>query len=310
MTELHIKGLDLANALAFEKGVSEVLSANQKATYLEQGFLSLEGVIPAQDIAEAHRVIDDFVERSRNVQSHNEVYDMEPGHSAIEPRVRRIKTPLSLHSIFSNIALSDRILDAAEALLGNGVRLHGNKLNMKSAGFGSPIEWHQDFAFYPHSNDDLLAIGIALDDSFLENGCTLMIPGSHRGLVLDHHQEGVFVGGVDMGKQQIDLSLAVPVPLKAGSISIHHCRTLHAAAPNRSAQRRRILFIELAAVDAFPLRGVSDIAQFDSLILRGVPTRSYRSKAMDIRIPLPMPESQGSIYEIQTQFRPRVFDEG
>lgn len=284
-----------------------MLSENQKATYAEQGFLSLEGIIPAQEIVEAHRVIDDFVERSRSVESHTDVYDLEPGHSATEPRVRRLKTPLSLHPIFSQLALSDRILDIAETLLGNGVRLHGNKLNMKSAGFGSPIEWHQDFAFYPHTNDDLLAIGIALDESTLENGCTLMIPGSHHGSILDHHQEGVFVGGVDTEKQKIDLSQAVPVPLKAGSISLHHCRMLHAAAPNRSSRRRRILFIELAAVDAFPLRGAPDIALFDSLILRGNPTRSFRSKEMDVRIPLPMPEGQGSIYEIQTRFRPRVF---
>ena len=37
------------------------------------------------------------------------------------------------------------------------------------------------FAFYPHTNDDLLAVGVALDDCTLENGCLLMLPGSHRG---------------------------------------------------------------------------------------------------------------------------------
>ena len=35
---------------------------------------------------------------------------------------------------------------------------------MKSAGYGAPVEWHQDWAFYPHSNDDLAAVGIMLDD--------------------------------------------------------------------------------------------------------------------------------------------------
>jgi hypothetical protein len=28
---------------------------------------------------------------------------------------------------------------------------------MKSAGFGAAVEWHQDWAFYPHTNDDLAA---------------------------------------------------------------------------------------------------------------------------------------------------------
>ena len=44
------------------------------------------------------------------------------------------------------------------------MRLHGSKLNMKAPKYGSPVEWHQDWAFYPHTNDDILAIGVMLDD--------------------------------------------------------------------------------------------------------------------------------------------------
>ena len=29
-------------------------------------------------------------------------------------------------------------------------------------------EWHQDWAFYPHTNDDLLAVGVAIDDMAVE----------------------------------------------------------------------------------------------------------------------------------------------
>jgi hypothetical protein len=39
----------------------------------------------------------------------------------------------------------------------------------------------------------------------------------------------------------------------------------------------------------------------------GQPTSRYRVKAMDIRVPLPKHERQGSIYEIQTVFRPKLF---
>ena len=50
---------------------------------------------------------------------------------------------------------------------------------MKSGGFGSPVEWHQDWAFYPHTNDDLLAQAF-IDDMSEENGCLLVVPGSLR----------------------------------------------------------------------------------------------------------------------------------
>ena len=48
---------------------------------------------------------------------------------------------------------------------------------MKSAGYGSPVEWHQDWAFYPHTNDDVLATGIYLDDCDMDNGPLLVHPG-------------------------------------------------------------------------------------------------------------------------------------
>ena len=70
---------------------------------------------------------------------------------------------------------------------------------------------------------------------------------------------------------------------------------------------RRLLLLQMAAVDAWPVMGVADLAQFDSWVLRGQPTRSYRVAAMEIRLPLPKHERQGSIYEIQTAFRPKQF---
>ena len=48
--------------------------------------------------------------------------------------------------------------------LWGSVRFDTGKLNMKSAGYGAPVEWHQDWAFYPHTNDDLAAVGIMIDD--------------------------------------------------------------------------------------------------------------------------------------------------
>ena len=59
------------------------------------------------------------------------------------------------------------------------------------------MEWHQDWAFYPHSNDDLLAVGVAIDDMTRENGCLMIMPGSHRGKINNHHQDGCFVGAVN-----------------------------------------------------------------------------------------------------------------
>src|SRR5262245_23239910 len=122
--------------------------------YQTHGFVVIDGVIPEHQIDAARQVVDDFVEQSRAVAESNQVFDLEPSHTANRPMVRRLKNPAKLHPLFDEIVHSATILDHLEDLVGQGVRLLGSKLNMKAADGGSPVEWHQDFAFHPHTNDD------------------------------------------------------------------------------------------------------------------------------------------------------------
>ncbi|MBI3910391.1 MAG: phytanoyl-CoA dioxygenase family protein [Armatimonadetes bacterium] len=284
-----------------------MLTREQIASYQTNGYLVVENVISDEMVAQARAVIEGFIERSRAVTENDAVFDLEPGHSPDAPKLRRLKDPVKQHPIFEEIMRSERILDVVADLIGPNIRFQASKLNMKSAEFGSPVEWHQDIAFYPHTNDDLLAVGMALDDCTLENGCMLMIPGSHNGPVLNHHQDGIFVGAIDGERDQIDLSHAVPVLVKAGGMSVHHVRTLHGSAPNRSDKPRRLLLFQYTAVDAWPLSGVTDLGAFNAQIVRGNPTAEYRLAPTRVRIPLPQGERAGSIYEIQSVFKKPVF---
>jgi phytanoyl-CoA hydroxylase len=282
-----------------------MLTQEQIAFYHKNGYLGVENVLTAQELAELRRVTDEFVEKSRAVTTHTDVFDLEPGHTAEHPRLRRLKTPASQHPVYDQILRHQRILDIVAQLVGTNIRTNGNKLNMKSPEFGSPVEWHQDWAFYPHTNDDLLAVGVAMDDMLLENGCLLVIPGSHKGPILDHHQNGVFVGAV--ADPNFTPEHVVPIELRAGGISIHHVRMLHASAPNVSSRPRRLYLVQYCAVDAWPLSGVADLKRFNAEILRGDPTIEPRLTPVPVRIPLPPPERLGSIYEMQAQLERSKF---
>jgi phytanoyl-CoA hydroxylase len=199
-------------------------------------------------------------------------------------------------------------LELLVPLIGPAIRAQGDKLNIKPPAVGSPIEWHQDFAHYPHTNDDLCAVGIALDDSDVSNGCVCVVPRSHVGPVLDHHQDGHFIGAVSPTRDGLDLAAAVPLEMRAGSLSIHHSRMLHGSARNTSPRSRRVLFFQYAAVDAWPLSGVPDWAAFNAKILRGQPTFDFRLVAMSARTRMPDgPRSGGGIYELQKPLRDAVF---
>ena len=47
------------------------------------------------------QVLADLIEGARNVTAHDDIYDLEPSHSAQYPRVRRIKKPHLVHPVFA-----------------------------------------------------------------------------------------------------------------------------------------------------------------------------------------------------------------
>jgi ectoine hydroxylase-related dioxygenase (phytanoyl-CoA dioxygenase family) len=214
-----------------------------------------------------------------------------------------------VHPIFDEIVRSPVVISILTKLIGPGLRLHGSKLNMKSAKYGSPVEWHQDWAFYPHTNDDILAIGVLLDDCDLENGPLLVTPGSHTGRdVWNHHgDDGRFAGLIDPDLIQDEIKRAVPCIGKAGSMSFHHVRALHGSATNTSNKPRNLLLYEVAASDAWPLMGVKDFDEFDSRLLAGPSIITPRLAEVPVRMPLPPAKRQGSIYETQSASKKSYF---
>lgn len=271
------------------------------SAYQRDGFIVVPDMLSADDLAEIRAVIARLVAGAAQVDAHDDVYDLEPGHTRQAPKVRRIKTPHKVDPVFDRVVRSKPVIAVLQALLGKNLRLHGSKLNMKAAQYGSPVEWHQDWAFYPHTNDDILAIGVLLDDTSLENGPLLCVPGTHKGPVWNHHSDdGRFCGAIDPAEIEAEIPRAVPLMGKAGSMSFHHVRTLHGSAQNTSERSRNLLLYEVAAADAWPLKGVTDLAEFDSRLLAGRgPTITPRLAPVPVRIPLPPPLRQGSIYESQ-----------
>jgi ectoine hydroxylase-related dioxygenase (phytanoyl-CoA dioxygenase family) len=289
------------------KTPGKALTKTEIEQYREFGYLVVADVLDARALAEVRRAADAIVADAGKVTTHTEVYDLEASHTPERPRVRRIKTPHKHFPFFAALTRDARITGIIGQLIGADIRLHGSKLNMKSAGYGAAVEWHQDWAFYPHTNDDVLATGLYLDDCDLENGPLLVLPGTHRGTVYDHHGDGYFAGAMAPEIAGLDYSKAVPLVGKAGSMTIHHARLVHGSAVNTSSNPRRLLLHEYAAADAWPLMGVADFDEFNSRIVLGAATIEPRLTEVPVRMPLPAAPFQGSIYENQRAAGKRFF---
>jgi ectoine hydroxylase-related dioxygenase (phytanoyl-CoA dioxygenase family) len=279
-----------------------LLTEEQHASYHRDGYLAIPRLLEAERVDALRRVTDEFVERSRRAARSDEIFDVDPRHTADHPVVRRIKNPADNHPLYRWVALESPIPDIVAELIGPDVRFHHSKLNLKSSHVGAPVDFHQDAAFYPHSNDDVLAVGLLLDDATAENGALTVLPGSHRGPIHDHYDDqGRFVGSMRREDiERLDVSGARLLALPAGSVSVHHYRLVHWSAPNTSAAERRLLINSYSAADAVSLVPDTTGSPLFRMLIRGVEPRVVRR--VEGAMPLPPDWSRGytSIYELQS----------
>jgi len=220
----------------------------------------------------------------------------------------RLKNPHEVDQLFSNTLKDKKIIHIVQKLLKGSVRFHHSKLNFKPpAQKGAIIDWHQDWAFYPHTNDDLITVGIYLEDCFEINGPLKVIPRSHKSKIYNHHQNKFFVGKINVEKEKLNISKAKNLIGPAGSVTFHHVRTLHASSLNMAEHSRPLLLFGYSSVDAWPItydKGSSvdpniNLKSYDRLILKGKPLIQPRLEKVPIRIPLP--RKSDSIYQLQNK---------
>ncbi len=286
------------------------LSTQQINNYHRDGFILVENAVPPDVLAQLQSVTNDLIDKSRNVSTNNDVYDLDKGHSSTHPRLNRIKTPHDVHPIYKDYLRSDALVDLIKPLLGENIRMNNSKLNAKAAQGGAPVEWHQDWSFYPHTNDDLLAIGVMLSDIGEEDGPLQMIPGSHKEPVLSHFNNGVYCGAINPEDKAARLEDAVSVTGKAGSLSIHHVRTTHGSAPNMGENPRLLLLYELSAADAWPISGALSVFTgmnqqelwdyFQNNMVCGEQSLVPRLTDVPVVMPLPPPGDASSIFQTQS----------
>jgi hypothetical protein len=82
--------------------------------------------------------------------------------------------------------------------------------------------------------------------------------------------------------------------------------TIHGSGTNMSGDPRRILFLEYAAADAYPMFYSVDWDEYQSRMVAGGAGPSIRVEANPVKLPVPSPAGS-SIYKIQAKLAQRHF---
>lgn len=250
---------------------ANILSRHQREDYFSNGFIGVQNLITEPWLTELRAVTDEFIEISRDIKGSDKRFDLEPNHGADEPRIRRLNSPTDYHETFWKFASQGPFVDIAEDLLGPNIKFHHSKLNFKWSGGGEEVKWHQDIQFWPHTNYQVLTLGVYLDDVTDEMSPMGVIPKSHNGLLYDLYDDtGQWTGALkDADIETLDTSTAVYLGGPAGSITAHNCRSVHGSAPNRAAKPRPLLLCAYSAAHAIPITNLTSKAKYSEVIVRG-----------------------------------------
>ena len=213
-----------------------------------------------------------------------------------------MNNPTYYNKLFFDLSRNKKIINIAKKLLGGSVRFHHCKLNFKlPSKKGGEVSWHQDWAFYPHTNDDLITVGVYLEDCYEENGPLQVIPKSHKQKIFSHHNKNKeFVGKIC---EKINSKNKKSLTGKAGTVTFHHVRTVHGSGLNLKNSKRPLMLFGYTNTDAWPLTVDASInpndnfKKYNQCIIVGKKTLVPRFEKIPLIIPLP--KKNVSIYQLQ-----------
>ncbi|MGA8114047.1 MAG: ectoine hydroxylase [Actinocatenispora sp.] len=191
--------------------------------------------------------------------------------TVVEQGSNEVRSIFEVHKISDLIAglVSDpRLVGRARQILGSDVYVHQSRINFKPGFGGGGFYWHSDFETW-HAEDGMptmraVSFSIALTENYPQNGCLMVMPGSHRTFVscvgetpADHYRESLKeqeIGTPDQdslkllaGKHGIEQFTGRP-----GSALVFDCNCMHGSNGNITPYPRSNIFVVFNSVENTP----------------------------------------------------------
>ena len=164
--------------------------------------------------------------------------------------------------IIGMIPRMERMVAAAEALLGEPCYHWHSKFAIKPGGCEAHFEWHQDFwGWYLNGvlAPKMLSVALGVEPCTVANGCMQVVRRSHLLGRIDHMDIGKGYGVDPVRLEKAEETLGVhDCVLAPGDGFFFHSNTLHGSGPNPSNTPRVMMHISYNAVSNEPLRAAGD----------------------------------------------------
>lgn len=177
---------------------------------------------------------------------------------------RRLLMASARHPMLRDWATTGVLNSILHQLLGPNVLLsqaHHNCIMTKQPAFSSVTGWHRDSRYWNFARPDLVSAWLALGDEQAENGCLLVLPGSHRWRIEADQLDARQFLRADLTKNKSLLDQSTAVPLQQGDLLLFHSNLFHAAGRNTTECTKFSMVFTYRSGDNAPKAGTRSVSQ-------------------------------------------------
>lgn len=222
------------------------ITDQQSKFFVDHGWLHVPGVFDADETTALASALDELIDRfAVNDQGWTGAWRK----AYMDEETEKASKLIALHDLhlYSDVwarhTVNPRLAEVLSGLLGPLVEFHHSTLHVKPPETGHPFPMHQDYPFYPHTDDRFVAVLVHLDDTFHENGEIRFLDGSHKSGPLEHieiNKDGTPCTPF-LPTDKYSLEDTVAVPAKAGDIVCFSINTIHGSHINTTPNPRRLV---------------------------------------------------------------------
>lgn len=224
--------------------MGEFISDEQWSTYLDDGYLNLGQLLTDDELKALQQRIDDIMLGTADVDYDRMLLQLDgagtkqtKGFKGATLEYRKIQD-LELDPLFHAYMRRPVFRELCQRVYGDvSISTFRAMFMNKPAAKGTFLPWHQDRWVFL-DRDPLLTVWTALDPSTVANGCVQIMPGSHRGGLINPEDTSGFITD-EQSVEHAPPDKVMNLELAAGEVVLLHNWLLHASDVNHSEQSRR-----------------------------------------------------------------------
>ncbi|WP_127580085.1 phytanoyl-CoA dioxygenase family protein [Paenibacillus koleovorans] len=221
--------------LVADAAQQDCITEEQKQFFLDNGFLVVRGVLRGEELDTIQRDMLGLIEARESGNPTDYMYGK--GVKSGKDVLRRIEYVIDKCDSMKVLLGHPFILRSVELLQGRNFIPTWDSMVLKMPDEGVIVPWHRDGETELSNPDDspIFNVDFYLDDADLST-CLWVIPGSNG-----WSPEEVKARCARPG---FDTSDAVPVPMQAGDVILHHVKVLHGSPSGDGNPLRRTVYYE------------------------------------------------------------------